>query len=190
VRLAEKLGWSEEERADKLYPETPADALGQFLGGAAVPRPLNLERARDMAREERLARMSPARRARTRVLEEREKMVAEAQRVGLLGENAKLGPPLQNAWRLQARRAAAYADAGTGKLAHKPYQLAAFAVDVKLLVSIGAWSEQEARAALAEAQRMGEEELQQWRQNINLKLFGGGLLAQIKREIREAGGYS
>jgi hypothetical protein len=188
VRLAEKLGMSEEERAEKLYPETPADALGQFLGGATVPRPLNLERARDMGREERLARMSPARRARQHVLEERNKAWMEAQRIGLLPPGQKFGKSIRDAYNLKARRKSAYAKAGVGKLEHRAYQLAALTVDVKLAVQIGALTQAKGAQALRLAQTKTEAELSAWREMFTEQAFGGALLAGVRAAIKEAGG--
>jgi hypothetical protein len=62
VRLAQRLGMNEADREGKLYPDTDADAVAQFLAGGAAPRPYNPEVAKMILRDDERAAMSSAER--------------------------------------------------------------------------------------------------------------------------------
>jgi hypothetical protein len=70
----------------------------------------------------------------------------------------------------------------------RPYQLAAFAEDIKLALAIGAVTDEQATQALTRAQTLDEDAISEWRQLINEEAFGGSTLSWLRSQIRDAGG--
>jgi hypothetical protein len=183
-RLAPNVSLAEDLISPEASPHYPEDAsrLGRLERELGIV-PIDVRRTED--------EFSPVQRARQRVLDERNQAWAEAQRVGLLEPGQHFGKPILDAWKLQARRAAAYREAGvvaSSKLSGRPYQLAAFAEDIKLALAIGAVSDEQATQALSRAQTLNEDAISEWRQLINEEAFGGSTLSWLRSQIREAGG--
>jgi hypothetical protein len=212
-RLQEELRHPTDEDEDRLYPTSRAGALAKFGAGTIYPRPVNPdvlrerafetagshaermridpERAREKAERDRLASLPAPQRATARVLVERENMLLEARRLGLLGQDDRLPEPLRQAWVLQARRRAAWAEAEADldePLTGRPLQVLRWAAEVALALELGFLDEQQATESLRAAQSMTAEELEQARRLVAEEYFGGDAIAEARRQIREAGG--
>lgn len=160
------------------YPED-ATRLGRLKRELGVV-PIEIERDK-----------TPAQRATSRTLENRELMLTEARRLKLgpdvVGPDGRLAQPVRDAWNTRA----AYKTA-TRRLEEKKgdklSELERFQAAAKLMVQRGLWTSSQASAEVRATAREDEGEIRRRKDFLLRDELGGYILAFVGQEIRARGG--